>query len=332
MRPITSLLPLNLQLFADGGASAGASTGGNGGNTGTNQGDNAYSALRVPDKARHILDKMPKAAVNSSADESGSNTAEQSGDDSKKKAEKVSFADLIKSDEYAEDAQQHINKIIGKRIAKYKGVEESNQAMRAILDKVSMRYGIDNTTDNYLEQLSAAVDGDSKLFEEEALNAGMSSEEYVKVKTAERIMAQNRLEQEQRQRNEVIDTHVRNLTAQAEQFKTQFPAFDLEAELNDPQFRKLVDPPELGGIGISVENAYHALHHKDIMQATVHNAVEQATVNAAGAMQKNLNRPTEGGIHSKTSDVTKTDPSTLKLEDFRRIQEEYRRTGKKPSF
>ena len=55
-------VPINLQLFADGGASAGAAPGGEAGSAGTEtQGETAYSALNIPAKAKHILDKMPKA-------------------------------------------------------------------------------------------------------------------------------------------------------------------------------------------------------------------------------------------------------------------------------
>lgn len=331
MRPISNLLPVNLQLFADGGASAGASGAGNGGTSGAaTQGESAYSALRVPDKAKHILDKMPKVEVNNPEAQPGNSTAPT--DTSGTETERKSFADLIKSDEYADEAQEYFDKRIGKRIAKYKGIETENQTMRAILDKVSMRYGIDSTSDNYLDQVAKAVDGDSKLFEEEAMNAGMSAEDYVKVKSAERIMAQNKLMQEQQQQDELIRNHVSNLTRQAEEFKIQFPAFNLEAELDNPKFRKLVDPPEFGGAGISIENAYHAIHHKEIMQATVSSAVSQATANAANAMQKNKSRPSESGMNSQTSNLTQTDPSQLKLEDFKRIQEEYRRTGKRVSF
>ena len=333
MRP-TSLLPVNIQLFADGGASAGASAGGSNGTPGaTTQGESAHNALRVPDKAKHILDKMPKTAEISHEQQSGNDTTQtDTNGTADNTTEKRSFADLVKSEEYADEAQKYFDKAIGRRIAKYKGIESDNQTMRDILDKVSMRYGIDSTSDNYLEQVAQAIEGDSKLFEEEAMNAGMSTEDYVKVKSAERIMAQNRQQQEQQRQDELIRNHVANITQQAEAFKAQFPSFDLETEMNDPKFRKLVDPPEFGGAGISIENAYHALHHKEIMQATVSSAVNQATANAANAMQKNRSRPAESGMNSTTSNITQTDPSKLKLEDFKKIQEEYRRTGKRVSF
>lgn len=327
---------LNLQLFADGGASAGASAGGEGGTqSGASQGD-PYSALNVPDKARHILDKMPKAEVNSTEGESENtkpdSTEPQKGEDDKP-PERKSFEEIYKSEEYAKEGQEFFDKLIGKRLAKYKGIEADNQAMHELLDKVNLRYGVNSESSTFISDLSEAIDKDTKLFEEEAMNAGMSVENYMQIKKAEQVMRQNEVYQQERQQEELIRGHVTNLINQAEEFKTQFPSFDLDAEMSNPQFKKLVDPPELGGSGLSIENAYHALHHKEIMQATLQSAVNQAVVNTSNSIQANRERPQESGARNGTmSNPTKVDPSSLKLEDFKKIREDYRRTGRKPTF
>lgn len=326
----------NLQLFADGGASAGAPAGGEGGTqSGASQGD-PYSALNVPDKARHILDKMPKAEVNSAEDKPENtipdSTEPQNSEDGKT-PERKSFEEIYKSEEYAKEGQEFLNKLIGKRLAKYKGIEADNQAMHELLDKVNMRYGVNSDSSTFISDLSKAIDDDTKLFEEEAMNAGMSVENYMQIKKAEQVMRQNEAFQQERQQEEMIRGHLSNLINQAEEFKAQFPSFDLETEMNDPKFKRLVDPPEFGGAGMSIENAYHALHHREIMQATLQNAVNQAVVNTSNSIQANKERPQESGARNgKMSNPTKVDPSSLKLEDFKKIQEEYRRTGKRPTF
>lgn len=332
-------VPINLQLFADGGASAGAAPGGEAGAAGTEtQGENAYSALNIPAKAKHILDKMPKAQVNDNAQESGNNdtdTTESVGDTSTEKGKtetKTPFSELVKSEEYKQEAQEYFDSRIGRRLAKYKGLEADNQAMRDIIDKVNLRYGVNPESDTFLADFAAAVDKDTRLYEDEAANAGMTVDEFVKVKSAERIIAQNKAAEQNRLFNEMTQRHVNNLIQQAEAFKEKVPAFDIQAEMENPQFKKLVDPPELGGVGLSVENAFNAFHHNEIMQATLANAVNQASVSTANAVQTNLSRPQESGLNSSRSAVTKLDPSKLKLEDFRKISEEYRRTGKKPNF
>ena len=326
---------INLQLFADGGASAGAPAGGEGGTqSGASQGD-PYSALNVPDKARHILDLMPKAEVNSEQDKP-KNTEPTSTDPQTTEEEppkRKSFEEIYKSEEYAKEGQEFFDKLIGKRLAKYKGIEADNQAMHELLDKVNMRYGVNSDSSTFISDLSKAIDDDTKLFEEEAMNAGMSVENFMQIKKAEQVMRQNEAFQQERQREEMTRNHISNLINQAEEFKVQFPSFDLEAEINDPKFKKLVDPPEFGGAGMSIENAYHALHHREIMQQTLQNAVNQAVVNTSNSIQANKERPQESGARNgKMSNPTKVDPSQFSLEDFQKIKEEYRRTGKRPKF
>jgi hypothetical protein len=146
-------------------------------------------------------------------------------------------------------------------------------------------------------------------------------------------MKQNERFQQERQQEEMTREHISDLINQAEEFKAQFPSFDLETEINDPQFKQLVDPPEFGGSGMSIENAYYALHHKEIMQTTLQNAVNQAVVNTSNSIQANKERPQESGARNgKMSNPTKVDPSQFSLEDFQKIKEEYRRTGKRPKF
>jgi len=334
----TSLVPINLQLFADGGASAGAAPGGEAATAGTEaQGENPFSALNIPAKAKHILEKMPGAQVKEKAnsaentdDKTDTNTGgEPSGE---KKETKIPFSELVKSEDYKQEAQEYFDNRIGRRLSKYKGIEDENQTMRGIIDKINMRYGINPESETFLSDFAQAVDKDTRLYEDEAANAGMTVDEFVKLRNAERIIAQNKIDEKNRQYNEITQRHVNNLIQQAEAFKEKVPNFDIQAEMENPQFKKLVDPPELGGVGLSVENAFNAFHHNEIMQATVANAVKQASLNASNSVQTNMNRPQESGLNPSHSAITKLDPSKLKLKDFRKISEEFRRTGKKPNF
>lgn len=323
----------NLQLFADAGASAGAPAGGEGGTqSGASQGD-PYSALNVPDKARHILDKMPRVEVNNAEDKPENTEPTSTEPQTTEEQPHKSFEEIYKSEEYAKEGQDYFDKLMGRRLARYKGIEAENQLMRELIDKVNVRYGVNSESSTFLSDLSKAIDDDTKLYEDEAVAAGMTVDTFMQIKKAEQVMKQNERFQQERQHEEMTRAHISDLINQAEAFKTQFPSFDLESEMANPQFKRLVDPPELGGSGLSVENAYHALHHKEIMQATLKNAVNQAVVNTSNSIQANKERPQESGARSgKMSNPTKIDPSSLKLEDFKKIQEEYRRTGKRPTF
>lgn len=318
----------NLQLFSDGGASAGAPAGnGSDGGAGNGSGD-PLNALGIPAKAKHIVDKMPKNTKASTP----TNTQQNENDITtpSSETERKAFKDII--DEYGDEAKDYMNKAFSKRLSKYKGIEQENAKMKEILDLQNMRYGLDTDSKTYLDDYMSAVQNDTKIFEDKAMEAGMTVDEFVKVKRAEQIINENNRREQMRRQDEFTQAHVRSLIQQAEKLQSEFPNFNLENEIANPQFKKLVDPPELGGAGLSVKNAFFALHNGDIMKATMNNAVNQAAISTANAVQSNKARPSEGGLSSAQTVTVKENPANYKLEDFQRIRDEFRRTGVRPKF
>ena len=318
----------NLQLFSDGGASAGATVG-DGADGGVNNGSgDPYDALGIPAKAKHIVDKMPKdkQAETTNTQTNENNEETPTGEKSQRKA----FKDVI--GEYGDEAKEYMNNAFSKRLSKYKGIEEENAKMKEILGLQNIRYGLDTESKSYLDDYMSAVQNDSKIFEDKAMEAGMSVDEYMKVQRAEQIIRDNDRREQLRKQDELTQNHVRNLVEQSEALKSEFPNFNIENEIANPQFKRLVDPPELGGAGLSVRNAFFALHNSDIMKATMNNAVNQAAINTANAVQTNKNRPSENGLSSAQTVTVKENPANYKLEDFQRIRDEFRRTGVRPKF
>lgn len=318
----------NLQLFADGGASAGASAG-NGADGGVNNGSgDPYEALGIPAKAKHIVDKMPKNKPDETTNTQTNENSEETPTD--ETSQKKAFRDII--DEYGDEAKEYMNNAFSKRLSKYKGIEEENAKMKEILNLQNIRYGLDTESKSYLDDYMSAVQNDSEIFEEKAMEAGMSVNEYMKVQRAEQIIKDNIKREQMRKQDEFTQNHIHNLVKQSETLKSEFPNFNIENEIANPQFKKLVDPPELGGAGLSVRNAFFALHNGDIMKATMNNAVNQAAINTANAVQTNKSRPPENGLSSAQTVTVKENPANYKLEDFQRIRDEYRRTGVRPKF
>ncbi len=85
-----------------------------------------------------------------------------------------------------------------------------------------------------------------------------------------------------REQDLVMRQHFSALEQQGEAMKEHFPAFDLRAELADPMFVRLTSP----GVGLSVEDAYYALHHGEITAAGAQAAAEMLgnSVKAGKAM------------------------------------------------
>ncbi len=324
---------LNLQLFADGAATAGANAGATSTDGGTTSTGDFSTAFGIPAKAKRIVDEMQNKCIKATEANKKDDISNKNGEKaSDAQSERKSFKELIDSEEYSAEAKEYMNNAFKKRMSKYKGVEAENAKMREILEMQSMRYNLDVSSDTFLEDYKSAVENDTKLFEDEALERGMSVEDLIKLKQAEQITIKNRRESENKQRNEVLQKSFSRIMAEAETMKSKYPNLDIEAELNNQAFCKLVNPPELGGVNLSVEDAYFALHHNDIMHNALTNAINTATINTANAVQANRSRPSEGGLSQTQAVVTKVNPASLTLADFRRIRDDYRNKGVKPQF
>ena len=88
----------------------------------------------------------------------------------------------------------------------------------------------------------------------------------------------------QREQDRALRQHFSGLEKQADEMRESFPDFDLKAALSDPVFVRLPSPM----VGLSVEDAYFALHHREITEAGARAAAEMLgnSVKAGKAMPK----------------------------------------------
>ena len=93
--------------------------------------------------------------------------------------------------------------------------------------------------------------------------------------------------------------HFQRLEQQAAPLKAQFPGFDLRAELQNPVFERMTSPK----IGLSVEDAYYAVHRKDIQQAQAQVIASQTAQAVSNAVRSNSRRPDESGTSGQASSV-----------------------------
>jgi len=107
--------------------------------------------------------------------------------------------------------------------------------------------------------------------------------------------------------------HFRELERQAEEMKLYFPGFDLRQELRNPVFARMTAP----GVGLSVEDAFYAVHRRELQSAAVQAAKRQvSSAIASGAM-----RPRENGLSGQAPAVSSFDyrsASKEQREDLKR--------------
>ena len=311
-------LLLNLQLFGEGG------DGGDGGSAGTigeDVGEKSGEKIpaSIPEKAKKYYEKA--MAKNPSAKKSSEPTQDTKESNA---TEKTSYADLIKSDDYKEEHKAYMDKTIGERLKKYKGIEEDLGKHKALLDIVANKYGVNTEDENYLQVLSEKIEADDSYYENYAMEHDISTEEARRIVTMERKIAQMDAQKEEQERQEQMRQQIMLLRQNAEKTKAQFPQFDLDTEMQDEKFRRLC----------AVNNgdttaAYMACHYNDIIANQVQMASRKIQAQTAQSVAANKARPIENGLSSSAPSVVQQDFSKMNLAQLRQYAEEQRRkTGR----
>lgn len=224
------------------------------------------------------------------------------------KAKRLSYDELLKSDpEYAKEAQRRIDNAINRRFAKSKAAEEQNSKLMPALNLLSTRYG---TEAGNVDALIEAINNDSDLIEQQAMDAGMEPEAY---REFQRLKAENeafKKAEEERQRQTQINNQMQQWRAQEEQAKMVFPSLDLAAEVQNEQFSQLL------GAGIDVLTAYKAVHMDEINRGLIQNAAADAQRETIAKIQQKQNRPREGAAGKTQAATVKTDISKFSIKDF----------------
>jgi len=295
---------LNLQLFADGG------DGGDGGDSPV-EGDSGDKVLdSIPERARKFY-KAPN--------QSKTEVAEEHTTDEQSAQGKMSYADMIKSDDYKDEHKAYMEKTIGDRLKKYKGIEEKSLKMQRALESVATKYGIDASSDTFLDDLSAKIEADDSYYENYAVEHDITPTEARRIVTMERKLAENERQAEEAEKQRRVDEHMITLQRNAERTRAQFPTFDLETEMQDPKFRQLC----MSTNG-DTTSAYMACHWGEIIPNAVNMATTQAKMQTANAIASGQNRPIENGMSSSAPSVITTDFSKMSLQQLREYANEQR--------
>lgn len=279
---------LNLQLFADGG-DGGSATGEGEGSQST--GENSEVPSFIPEKAKKAYQI---ALEKTKAVEQPSPTPQDNATESSH----IPFSELIKSDEYKDEHKAYMDKTIGDRLKRYKGIEESNAKLQQTLELVGQKYGLDPTSESFSDDLTKMIENDDAYYEQYASEHDMSIEEAKKSMNLERKVQRYEAEEARRQEELVQRQAFDRLVANAEKTKAQFPEFDLETEMQNPQFVQLCH-----ATNEDVTAAYMAIHWSSVIPNRVQMATRQAHEQVAQSVMANKARPIENGSSSQASVV-----------------------------
>ena len=321
-----------LQLFAGEGAGSSAGDGsGDGAVSGANEGlaagDQQLRELGVPEdklrkRAKRANAKLPEGAVRTTPMEVQEQTAqeqvapaeenptEESAKATEEKVEAETKPTRMTWDEIKADPEynKEIQAIVQSRLRSAKNAEDSLSKLEPALEVLALQHGLDPANIDY-EALAKAISDKKAFIEDKALEMGVSYSAAEQLVDEELGKArQKRTEQREQEDLEQkrLNDHFRHLEEQGENIKKIFPTFDLRTELQNPVFARMVAP---GNGLMSVEDAYRAVHRKEIEAAQSQVIVQRTAQNISNAIQAGSRRPDENGTSAQSASVTTFDYS-----------------------
>lgn len=253
--------------------------------------------------------------------------APQPGLQSENAAQTQTLDQLLEADPTLKAAYEH--KLRGHLSNRMKNANQERAALeaqltqmreqtRAIYETLGPRYGLDVSDPGRmdLQALCARLMADDAMLEQEAADRGMTVENLRNLRMSEATARRNKaMEQELRQRQEIME-----LREEAATLQDVFPGFDLDAEMQNPAFGRMVVMMKRTGYENPVRNAYKLVHMDELMGGAMQYAVQRTKQQVSNNIQAGVQRVAENGAAAAAAQ-TRIDPAKLTAEQRREIRE-----------
>lgn len=223
----------------------------------------------------------------------------QAGDSAKAANDGGNEWDAFFSKQENKDKLQQMMAERGKAATEAKNAASAQmEKMTPMLKLLGEKYGVKPNEDGSydVDAITQAMGDDDSLYEDKALEMGVNVDVAKQLVHAEQLEQQQREAEAKAQRDAMLQEHFNKVRQQGAQLKELFPDFDLDRELQDPEFVRRTAPGAL-----SVEDAYYSLHHREIMQRQAESIARRAKQTAAAAVQSGSARPRENGSAATAS-------------------------------
>ena len=305
---------LNLQLFAgegtgDGGGEGAAATGDNA----TVDAEQRLRDLGVPeDKIRRRANRSTAKATDGKAQTAPMEapaTEQKAQDAAAKEApteenanapRRMTWDEIMADPEYNKQMQY----VVRSSLRSAKGAEETLGKIMPSLELLARKYDLDPANMDY-DELAKKINDDDGYYEDKALSMGVSVETAKKIDQQERDTARQQREEARNLEDQKLRAHFTKLQQQGDAMKKVFPNFDLRTELQNPAFARMTSP----NVGISVEDAYYAVHRNEIQAAAMQATAQRTAQKISNSIQAGSRRPDEAGASGQAPSVTTFDYS-----------------------
>lgn len=249
--------------------------------------------------------------------------AEGDGSEAEEKAQmtpeehKKAFHALLQGEYRAETEE-----LMQQAVERAAQILESSPQVRGLMEALHEAYGVDADD---LEALTDAVKNgrvkDEAYFEKLAMEKGVSvatARQMDKLESEnKRLTAAEKFAEDQRkaaQRQVEIDRIHAEWDREAEQLKTQYPEFDLEQTLANPEIANLMR------LGVSMSNAYRAVYFDQIMAQNESRTAKQVERGVEARIRQRGTRPGENGTRPGGAAQTHTDVNALTRKEREQLE------------
>ncbi len=300
---LDNLLKLFSLRFFD-GAAAGGDGGGDGGasGTGVQTGDagQTQTAERTLEDLGVPKDKAEKYRARKAARPQPQTTDEDPPPEDAGAEAQAAAAPGLDWDALRQNPEfnTRMQEIVTQRTKKMRGALDSlGPALELLARQYGVQYDPANPGDADYQALAKAVTEDDRYYEDRASDMGVDVETAKRIERLEADKRRNDAREQKQQQDLKLQQHIASLRQQAEAMKQKYPGFDLDAELKHPVFFRMTSP----GGGVSVEDAYWAVHHNEIAQAKQAQTAQVVASALSKSVQAGRNMPQENGTRARAS-------------------------------
>ena len=228
---------------------------------------------------------------------------------------RMTWEEIMKDPEYNGRMQQ----VVRDRLRESRGAQDNLRALEPALELLADRYHLDAGNLD-AAALAKAITEDNAFYEQQAEVLGVSPETARRMDQMERFERRQRQQQEEDQRQQAAREHIRGLVQQEAAMRELVPDFDLRRELENPTFARLTAP----GVGISVQDAYFAVHRKEMQEQIQRQATQETAQKLAASIQANQGRPRENGTSAQAQSTGQVDYRHMPRQQREELKERIR--------
>jgi hypothetical protein len=229
------------------------------------------------------------------------------------------YRELIKG-EYKDIHTKEFQKMLNRRLANTHKLNEQLESQNRLISLISSKYG-----ESDIGKLSEMIEADNHMLEQEAYEKNIPVETLAELKSLKREADMERMARETLERQNKERQQYSQWLREAEAIKEQYPDFDLNAEVENPQFTAMLQS------GVDLKHAYEVIHMNDIVANTAKNVMNTSAKAVTDTIAARGMRPKENAGSDNSSAVYKRDVSSLTAKDREEIARKVAR-GEKISF